>query len=106
MFRPQYCQLVHTVSYNCSGYGRHANGLRNTFQQFILFVLIMMGSAIFVSTGILHIRKRAFEKKLEELAARKLRTRPGRVLTFSLSRRRGSNTGTRIEAVASGVIRG
>jgi hypothetical protein len=66
----------------------------------------MMGSAIFVSSGILHIRKRAFEKKLEELAARKLRARPGRVLTFSLSRRRGSNTGTRTDAIASGAVRG
>jgi hypothetical protein len=65
-----------------------------------------MGSAIFVSSGILHIRKRAFEKKLEELAARKLRTRPGRVLSFSSSRRRGSNTGTRTDAIASGAVRG
>jgi hypothetical protein len=66
----------------------------------------MMGSAIFVSTGILHIRKRAFEKKLEELAARKLRTRPGRVLSFSLSRRRESNTGAQTDAIASGAVRG
>ena len=67
-----------------------------------------MGSAIFVSSGILHIRKRAFEKKLEELAARKLRTRPGRALTFSLSlsRRRGTNTGGLTDAIASGAVRG
>jgi len=86
--------------------GTHANGPRNTFQQFILFLLIMMGSAIFVSSGIIHIRKRAFEKKLEELAARKLRTRPGRALTFSFSRRRGSNTGAPTDAIASGAVRG
>jgi hypothetical protein len=84
----------------------HANSLRNTFQQFILFLLIMMGSAIFVSSAIIHIRKRAFEKKLEELAARKIRTRPGRALTFSLSRRRGSNTGAQTDAIASGAVRG
>ncbi len=66
-----------------------------------------MGSAIFVSISILHIRKRAFEKKLEELAARKRKQRPGRVLTFSLSRRRGSTTGTQNEqAIASGAVRG
>jgi hypothetical protein len=65
-----------------------------------------MGSAIFVSSSILYIRKRAFEKKLEELAARKLRTRPGRVLSFSLSRRRESNTGARTDAIASGAVRG
>jgi hypothetical protein len=66
----------------------------------------MMGSAIFVSSAIIHIRKRAFEKKLEELAARKLRTRPGRALSFSLSRRRGSNTGAPTDAIASGAVRG
>jgi hypothetical protein len=65
-----------------------------------------MGSAIFVSSAIIHIRKRAFEKRLKELTARKLRTRPGRVLTFSLSRRRGSNTGAPTDAIASGVVRG
>ena len=66
----------------------------------------MMGSAIFVSIAIIHIRKRAFEKKLEELAARKRRTRPGRALTFSSSRRRGSSTNTRTDAIASGAVRG
>ena len=65
-----------------------------------------MGSAIFVSSAIIHIRKRAFEKKLEELASRKRRTRLGRSLTFSLSRRRGSNAGTRTDAIASGAVRG
>jgi hypothetical protein len=66
----------------------------------------MMGSAIFVSSAIIHIRKRSFEKKLEELAARKKRARGGRALTFSLSRRRGSNTGARTDAIASGAVRG
>jgi hypothetical protein len=66
----------------------------------------MMGSAIFVSTAVIHIRKRAFEKKLEELAERKRQGRPGRVLSFSLSRRRASHTGERIDAIASGAVRG
>jgi len=35
----------------------------NTFQQFILFVLIMLGSAIFVSAFVVHIRRKAFERK-------------------------------------------
>jgi hypothetical protein len=65
----------------------------------------MMGSAIFVSSAIIHIRKKAFERKLEELAARKL-NRPGRVLSFPFSRRRGSNTGALTDAIASGVVRG
>lgn len=106
VLRPQYCQFVYVVSSTCPGSGTHANIRRNTFQQFILFLLIMMGSAIFVSSAIIHIRKRAFERKLEELAARKLHKRPGRALTFSLSRRRGSNTGARIDAIASGAVRG
>ena len=104
--RPQYCQFVHTVCSTCLVSSLWANSSRNTFQQFILFLLIMMGSAIFVSSAIIHIRKRAFEKKLEELAARKRRIRPGRALTFSLPRRRGSNSNTRTDAIASGAVRG
>jgi hypothetical protein len=104
--RSQYRQSIYIVSNTRARRGACANGIRNTFQQFILFLLIMMGSAIFVSSAIIHIRKRAFEKKLEELAERKRRARPGRVLTFSLSRRRESNVGERIDAVASGAVRG
>ena len=66
-----------------------------------------MGSAIFVSSAVLHIRKKAFERRLEELAERKRKHRPGRALTFSLSRRRGSTSGTQHEQdVAAGVVRG
>jgi hypothetical protein len=65
-----------------------------------------MGSAIFVSSAIIHIRKRAFEKKIEELAARKSRTRHRRALSFSLSRRRGSNTGAPADTIALGAVRG
>jgi hypothetical protein len=104
--RAQYRQFVYIVSNTCPGRGPRANGTRNTFQQFILFLLIMMGSAIFVSSAIIHIRKRAFEKKLEELAERKRRTHPGRVLTFSLSQRRGSTLVERTDAIASGAVRG
>ncbi|KAK6440145.1 hypothetical protein LTR95_003639 [Oleoguttula sp. CCFEE 5521] len=37
----------------------------NTFQQFMLFFLIIIGSAIFVSAFIVHIRRSAFEKKFK-----------------------------------------
>lgn len=37
----------------------------NTFQQIILFVLIMLGSAILVSSVVVNVRKRFFEKKFE-----------------------------------------
>ena len=67
----------------------------------------MLGSAIFVSSAILHVRKNAFEKQLEALAERKRKRqlRP-RVLTFSLSRRAPSAGGRREDAVASGAVRG
>src|SRR6202012_4173495 len=35
----------------------------NTWQQVMLFLLIILGSAIFVSSSVLHIRKGAFEAK-------------------------------------------
>ncbi|KAF2865092.1 putative cation transporter, partial [Massariosphaeria phaeospora] len=39
----------------------------NTFQQFLLFFLIIIGSAIFVSGFVVHVRKRAFESRLEHI---------------------------------------
>ena len=81
--------------------------LSNTWQQIILFILIMMGSAIFVSSAILHIRKRAFEKKFAELIEKKRkRLQRPRTLSFSWSRRRASNTGDHEAAIASGAVRG
>ena len=81
----------------------------NTAQQTILFLLIVAGSAIFVSSWVLHIRKRAFEKKLGELAEKRARhsLHLSRTFTFSRtkSRRRNSVNG-RENAVASGVLRG
>ncbi len=79
----------------------------NTWQQVILFILIIAGSAIFVSIAILHVRKRAFEKKFAELAERRRRLllRP-RSLTFTWSRRRPSHSGDREAAIASGAVRG
>ncbi|KAJ5673593.1 hypothetical protein N7507_002720 [Penicillium longicatenatum] len=37
----------------------------NTFQQVILLILLIMGSAIFISIAVLVVRKRAFEAKLQ-----------------------------------------
>jgi hypothetical protein len=73
----------------------------------MLFLLIIIGSSIFVSIAILHIRKSAFEKQLEELAERKRRRLGIRTLTFSLSKRDNSTSNDpREEAVASGAVRG
>ncbi|KAF2091272.1 TrkH-domain-containing protein, partial [Saccharata proteae CBS 121410] len=43
----------------------------NTFQQSMLFVLIMLGSAIFVSAFVVHVRRRAFEAKFNKVAEEK-----------------------------------
>ena len=48
----------------------------NTFQQFILFVLIMLGSAIWVSAFVVYVRMKAFEK--EFLAIRSTTEKRGR----------------------------
>ncbi|KAL9614202.1 MAG: hypothetical protein Q9167_001290 [Letrouitia subvulpina] len=39
----------------------------NTFQQFILFLLLMLGSAIFVSMAVVFVRLKAFEKKFTHI---------------------------------------
>jgi len=40
----------------------------NTFQQFILFLLILMGSAIWVSIAVVHVRRKAFERRFTSIA--------------------------------------
>jgi hypothetical protein len=77
----------------------------NTFQQVILFILIILGSAIWVSTATVHVRKRAFEDKLQELAdKRKKKLRLSRTFRVSFSKR--NTGGQREEAIASGAVRG
>jgi hypothetical protein len=64
-----------------------------------------MGSAIFVSNAILQIRKRAFEKQLEELAERKKKhSKLIRTPTNFIGRRRNSNSSDLERADASGVV--
>ncbi|KAG9945340.1 TrkH-domain-containing protein, partial [Aureobasidium melanogenum] len=61
----------------------------NTWQQFMLFVLIFIGSAIFVSNFVLQVRRKAFERKfisVIESRARKQRRLSLRGSTFSMSR--------------------
>jgi hypothetical protein len=86
---------------------------RNTWQQIMLFILIIMGSAIFVSSAILHIRKRAFENRLEELAERRnsqhrmhlVRSMTGKFSTRS-SRRSSAIQADHDAVVASEAVRG
>ena len=65
-----------------------------------------MGSSIFVSIAVLHIRKTAFEQKLEELAARKRRRNLRRSMTSMFTRQRNTPADEHEQAVASGVLRG
>lgn len=79
----------------------------NTFQQVILFALIILGSAIWVSITTVHIRKRAFEQKLQELADKRTKKlRLSRSFHISLSRTRKNSSDQRETAVASGAVRG
>lgn len=81
----------------------------NTFQQFILFLLILMGSAIWVSIGVVHIRRKAFERRfrsiVEEERQRTRQKRSDRSNSRSkLSFRKSFNkSGTEVDGV---VVRG
>lgn len=45
----------------------------NTFQQIMLFFMIMIGSAIFVSAFVVHVRMRAFERRFQYVAEQRRR---------------------------------
>jgi hypothetical protein len=45
----------------------------NTFQQFVLFFLIIIGSAIFVSAFVVHVRRRAFDQSFRSQLERESR---------------------------------
>ncbi|KIW63593.1 hypothetical protein PV04_08581 [Phialophora macrospora] len=79
----------------------------NTWQQILLFLLIIIGSAVFVSSSTLHIRKRAFEKKFAELVERRRKRlhRP-RTRAFSLPRRDQGHSDDLGATIASGAWRG
>lgn len=83
----------------------------NTWQQILLFFLIMLGSTIFVSFAILTVRQRAFERRFETIIEERRRQKRARsnskgVMSFplSLSRRKNtSQTGPEVDGV---VVRG
>ncbi|KAK6399365.1 hypothetical protein LTR81_025241 [Elasticomyces elasticus] len=70
----------------------------NTFQQFMLFTLIMLGSAIWVSGFVVLIRKQAFEKRFKVVVEERKRHRRGR--TRSGSGLRSWSTGRKSTDVA------
>ena len=104
--RTEHCQPIYTVSEAQQRRERRSHESSNTWQQIILFLLIILGSAIFVSSAVLHVRKSAFERRVEELAERKRRRLGLRTLTFSMSRRNANLHNQREEAIASGIARG
>lgn len=77
----------------------------NTFQQFILFLLIVLGSAIWVSIAVVYVRKKAFEQRFksivgEERQRQRDRSSPRRRLSLPSSR---SRTRPEVDGV---VVRG
>jgi hypothetical protein len=58
----------------------------NTFQQWMLWMHIMAGSAVFVSIWVIHIRKRAFEKRFGALLRSQSKQIRERRKSFSGSR--------------------
>ena len=56
----------------------------NTFQQFILFLLIILGSAIWVSIAVVHVRRKAFERRFKSIVEEERQRRRSR----NTSRRR------------------
>ncbi|CAK3950479.1 high-affinity potassium transport -like [Lecanosticta acicola] len=61
----------------------------NTFQQFVLFLLVIIGSAIWVSAFVVLLRRHAFEKKFGEVVERR-REREKRRRSGSRGHRRAS----------------
>ncbi|KAJ5289610.1 uncharacterized protein N7443_009863 [Penicillium atrosanguineum] len=59
----------------------------NTFQQILLFFLIMAGSTIWVSIGVVAVRKRIFEKRFKEIVQEETLRRKRLRKTTSLARR-------------------
>lgn len=79
----------------------------NSFQQSILFVLIMLGSAIFVSVMVVHVRRKAFERRFQTILDDRRRQRKG--LSGSKQCSSPSESGLRTQTgreFDSAVIRG
>lgn len=57
----------------------------NTFQQFILFLMIMLGSSVLVSSATVIVRKRAFEKRFTNIVEDQREKRLARSGTGGLS---------------------
>jgi hypothetical protein len=73
----------------------------NTFQQVLLFILIIIGSTIFVSAFVVHVRRKAFDVRFRTELENEEHSR-GRSTWFPMSRRLSQQSGSRRgEAVSS-----
>lgn len=88
--------LFMTVS-GMTGAGLNTNNLSqlNTFQQVLLFVLILIGSPVFVSAIIVHIRWKAFVRRFVDIKEKEERRRGlHRVKTWASNAARGRSRTT------------
>ena len=74
----------------------------NTFQQFILFLLILLGSAIFVSIAVVHVRRKAFERRFKSIVEDARQRRRG--LSNSKRRPSLSHARGRLEPEVDGIV--
>lgn len=72
-----------------------------TFQQVILFVLLILGSAILISSTVLIIRKRAFEAKFKHVSNSRVASRRGSALILQNRASKAS-----LEGCSSGNVNG
>ncbi|MCJ1471654.1 hypothetical protein MMC13_000294 [Lambiella insularis] len=80
----------------------------NTFQQFLLFLLIMLGSAIWVSSAVVHVRRAAFERRFKDVVAanreqRKQRKNSGLGQSQSTSEKKATS-GFRLQPEVDGIV--
>jgi Trk-type K+ transport system membrane component len=71
----------------------------NTVQQFILFFLIIIGSAIFVSSFVVHVRKNAFEHRVKDLVELRKKQRQSMRRRFSRSRSRLGSRASQLQSL-------
>lgn len=72
----------------------------NTFQQFILFLLILLGSAIWVSIAVILVRRNAFERRFKSIVEMNRQRRRSR----STSTQRLSLPGFRSRPEVDGIV--
>ncbi|MCJ1386052.1 hypothetical protein MMC17_009177 [Xylographa soralifera] len=81
----------------------------NTFQQFLLFLLIMLGSAILVSSAVVHVRRAAFERRFKDVIAanrekRKQRKNSGLGQSHDISSENKTTTGSNVQPPVDGIV--